>query len=370
MGRGLQRAQGGRSLGRVSPMTSMQGGQSGYLFKQNNGLLGVTFERRFFVLDKANGIIRYYRKEGAKLAKEFVCRGALLSVLPGRLGTLEGTFCVKNASRMLILRADTGAVRSAWVGALLDAGAQNHPLSIHVAAQPVRGGNGSREVASATAIATARTSSGTQAAAPIVMSGGAACTLVPVPAGLAAGDRFQLELPDGESFTVIVPEGAGQSIEVVLPARCVTVKDSSSSLPLRHSRSNSEHTLCRRIEATVEKPPNLPLGLALAPSKTGVTTGHLIVTDVSYGGLVQLSGADFRLGDMLVSVNRKKIESLDGFVQLLRGFVGKLVFELQRVEEPGALKALLQQVPAELAPQTALDSDWIPLMTDDCLPHH
>jgi hypothetical protein len=202
------------------------------------------------------------------------------------------------------------------------------------------------------------------------MSGGAARTLVPVPAGLAAGDRFQLELPDGESFTVIVPEGAGQSIEVVLPARRMPVKDSSSSLPLRHSRSNSEHTLCRRIEATVEKPPNMPLGLALALSKTGVTTGHLIVTDVSYGGLVQLSGADFRLGDMLVSVNRKKIGSLDGFVQLLRGFVGKLVFELQRVEEPGALKALLQQVPAELAPQTALDSDGILLMTVECLPHH
>jgi hypothetical protein len=73
---------------------------------------------------------------------------------------------------------------------------------------------------------------------------------------------------------------------------------------------------------------------------------------------------------MLVSVNRKKIGSLDGFVQLLRGFVGKLVFELQRVEEPGALKALLQQVPAELAPQTALDSDGIPLMTVQCLPHH
>ena len=75
------------------------------------------------------------------------------------------------------------------------------------------------------------------------------------------------------------------------------------------------------------------------------------MTDVSYGGLIQLSGADFRLGDMLVSVNRKKIESLDGFIQLLRGLVGKLVFELQRVEEPAALEALLQQVLAELAPQ-------------------
>ena len=227
-------------------MTSEQVGLSGYLLKQKIGLLGVTFERRFFVLDKADGIIRYYKKEGAKLAKAFVCRGALLTVLPGRLGTLEGTFCVENEDRMLTLRADTDAARSAWVAALLDAGA-------------------------------------------------------------------------------LTPEA------------------------LRAQRFARFH--CRRIEATVEKPPNMPLGLALAPSKTGITTGHLIVTDVSYGGLIQLSGADFRLGDMLVSVNRKKIESLDGFIQLLRGLVGKLVFELQRVEEPAALEALLQQVLAELAPQ-------------------
>ena len=230
----------------TTSMTSVQVGLSGYLLKQKNGLLGVTFERRFFVLDKADGIIRYYRKEGAKLAKAFVCRGALLTVLPGRLGTLEGTFCVENEDRMLTLRADTDAARSAWVAALLDAGA-------------------------------------------------------------------------------LTPEA------------------------LRAQRFARFH--CRRIEATVEKPPNMPLGLALAPSKTGITTGHLIVTDVSYGGLIQLSGADFRLGDMLVSVNRKKIESLDGFIQLLRGLVGKLVFELQRVEEPAALEALLQQVLAELAPQ-------------------
>ena len=78
---------------------------------------------------------------------------------------------------------------------------------------------------------------------------------------------------------------------------------------------------------------NMPLGLALIPSGTG----HLIVNDVANGGLIQSSGANIIKGDQLVGVNGTRVESLDGFVELLHGLpLGELVFEVLRpVEEPG-----------------------------------
>ena len=77
----------------------------------------------------------------------------------------------------------------------------------------------------------------------------------------------------------------------------------------------------------------MPLGLALIPSGTG----HLIVNDVANGGLIQSSGANIIKGDQLVGVNGTRVESLDGFVELLHGLpLGELVFEVLRpVEEPG-----------------------------------
>ena len=130
------------------------------------------------------------------------------------------------------------------------------------------------------------------------------------------------------------------------------------------------------MQVTLEKPPSASLGLALAPSKTG----HLIVTDVPYGGLIQVSacrlprgvpcrlprgapcrvpcrvpyggriqvsGADFRLGDMLVGVNGTAVQSLDSFVETMRSLSGVLTFELQRVEDAEALEILLRQVSKE-----------------------
>ena len=78
---------------------------------------------------------------------------------------------------------------------------------------------------------------------------------------------------------------------------------------------------------------NMPLGLALIPSGTG----HLIVNDVANGGLIRSSGANIIKGDQLVGVNGTRVESLDGFVELLHGLpLGELVFEVLRpVEEPG-----------------------------------
>ena len=72
----------------------------------------------------------------------------------------------------------------------------------------------------------------------------------------------------------------------------------------------------------VDRPANAPLGLALAPGELG----RLVVTDLAYGGLIQAAGANIREGDQLLSINGNVVESLNGFVQLLSGLAGELVF--------------------------------------------
>ena len=135
---------------------------------------------------------------------------------------------------------------------------------------------------------------------------------------------------------------------MVLPARCVPTSAASAPPPpasrlTTEMSGRSEYTLCRRIEVSFNRPPNMPLGLAVAPSKTG----HLIVTDVPHGGLVQQLHADFRLGDMLISINGLEVQGLDSFVQLMSELSGLLAFQIQRVEDPEALQTLLQQVSKE-----------------------
>ncbi|KOO33228.1 hypothetical protein Ctob_008918 [Chrysochromulina tobinii] len=71
--------------------------------------------------------------------------------------------------------------------------------------------------------------------------------------------------------------------------------------------------------------------------------GRLVVTDLAYGGLIQAAGANIREGDQLLSINGNVVESLNGFVQLLSGLAGELVFELLRSEGPEMLDVPIRQ---------------------------
>ena len=203
-------------------------------------------ERRFFVLDSHNGVLRYYKKEGAHESKEFVCRSALLSVLDK-----EGAFCIESRERVLSLKADTDAERSAWVQALLGAGAINHPLGANLAAQPIAAAPGAERSPNA-------------AATPPAPPAPPSRTLVPVPPGLSAGDRFNVETPSGETFSVTVPAGAAERIEVVVPSRCGSISETAQAHDAPPAAAavggaagaaggSSDYTLCRRLEVPFER---------------------------------------------------------------------------------------------------------------------
>ena len=118
-----------------------------------------------------------------------------------------------------------------------------------------------------------------------------------------------------------------------LPATAVA---SSSDVGSRAS----SRTPRGRIQVVVDRPANAPLGLALAPGEMG----RLVVTDLAYGGLIQAAGANIQEGDQLLSINGNVVESLNGFVQLLSGLAGELVFELLRSEGPEVLEVPIRQV--------------------------
>ena len=173
-----------------------------------------------------------------------------------------------------------------------------------------------------------------------------------------------------------VPEGAGEQIEVIVPARCLNASSSSSSSSLQPTappqqslsrRSSADlvsgpppppgadapaagevaWTLCRRFDVDVHKPEGRPLGLALAPSRAG----HLTVTDVTAGGVAETLGS-FNLGDMLVTFNGEALTAnLDAFIRKLSQSEedddGEMVLGVQRVEDEAALQLLLEQVSSE-----------------------
>ena len=248
---------------------------------------------------------------------------------------------------MLSLRAETEAERSAWICALLAAGAQDHPFSSHLSAHvPSAGADVAQSPLS-------------------IAKAGSARTFVPVPAGLRAGQQFQVEVPTGERFNVTVPAGAAENIEVLVPARCMQSSAASSTASTAAGIAaaatakksaagaaaggeggeggDTAWTLCRRFDVTLARPAGLALGLALAPSRAG----HLTVTDVTPGGIAASSGA-FRLGDMLVSMNDHLLSAdLDAFIREFSALENEeLVLGVQRVEDEEALQLLLEQVRA------------------------
>ena len=246
------------------------------------------WEKRYFVLDQ-HSMLRYYKKEGDDQAKnELNCQGALLSVLQR-----DSAFCIETRDRVLSLRAESDTQRSAWICALLQAGAQDHPLA-GFAAEALTGARPNSSVA--------QTCLGSSSAPPeiIVSAPQAECnhlitTRVPIPPGLSAGEQFYIQAEDGSHVAVTVPSSVGTCMDVALPMRVAEgIRD--VTLPTQTS-ADSKYTLCRRLSLTLHKPEQARLGLAVAPSRSG----HLIVTDIPHGGLIQQVAADFRLGDSELS---------------------------------------------------------------------
>ena len=344
------------------------------------------WRRRYFIM-LPDGTLYYFNKPldraaGRAPSGELHCRGSLILVESGdRTRTFDFRFALETKERVLLLRAETEFDRSSWVCALLAAGAQYHPLSSHLSAhlpQP-----------SAPVSTTSRESADASTLAVVAARSGAARTYVDVPAGLRAGGQFQVEVPTGERFTVTVPRGATGQIEVIVPARCLAATPASapasapasdtkvdlpvSAVPEGHPPGSGESkggggasggptssccgrsgaldergdltwTLCRRFDVAVHKWKNEPLGLALAPSRSG----HLTVTDVTPDGLAESCGA-FQLGDMIVSINGKSLNAdLDEFIRTMGALAsGEISLGVQRVEDEAALQLLLEQVSAE-----------------------
>lgn len=256
------------------------------------------WERRWFVLTIADKTLRYYKKavdvEARKAPKsEIGCVGALVSIEGEKPSSSSKyfKFSLETKERVLSLKCETEAERSAWLVALLAVGAQHHPHSSHLPAHLPT----SASAPSPLAIAKASSTS----------------TFVPVPPGLRPGQRFQVEVPTGERFNVTVPTGAGESIEVIVPTRCMQSAPSSSigggaggggggagggacgggggggSAARGHASSGGASaavigggggggggegeratawTLCRRFDVSLHRPAaGLALGLALAP---------------------------------------------------------------------------------------------------------
>ena len=146
---------------------------------------------------------------------------------------------------------ETDVERSGWIQRLLECGAQYHPLSSHLAAHAVQAQAPTAEAPPPPPIA----------AAQVRTNAGSTSTYVSVPVGArgpalpgpsAHGTRATAEnalsacmhsflahtfslsfLPQGERFAVTVPEGAGEQIEVIVPARCLNASSSSSSSSLQ-----------------------------------------------------------------------------------------------------------------------------------------
>eukprot|EP00966_Prymnesium_polylepis_P268866 6211324-Prymnesium_polylepis.1 len=67
----------------------------------------------------------------------------------------EGTFMIETGKRQLTLRASSEAERASWVRALLSAGAQAHPMTRYLAANPTPSPTARRAGSDGTAAATA-----------------------------------------------------------------------------------------------------------------------------------------------------------------------------------------------------------------------
>lgn len=313
------------------------------------------WERRHFQI-RDDGKLCYYRSEAAmmagKAASEVECRGALITVLEK-----ENAFSIETRERVLSLRAESGMDRSSWIVALMAAGAIDHPLSNRLAAHPVserRASTSSSARLSAASFGELSVCSNQPSLRNSVFDSSAARTWVQVPTGLRPGDSFAVEVPSGERFNVTVPTGAGEQIEVVIPAHFVPEHivqttntdawgDGHSHSSLRSDGNQpteqAKWTLCRRFVVTLERPPGASVGLALAPSKTN----HLIITDIPHGGLAHRSN-QFMLADMLLTVNGVVVNGLESFMRALDGASGELTFDVQRVEDEDALSMLLEQV--------------------------
>jgi hypothetical protein len=102
----------------------------GWLTKR--GDIVKSWRRRFFVLDKATGTLRYYTgadKAESGLKGTVPIRGAAVAPLTKR--DIDCDFCFglrpKGSKRVYILAGDTAAARDEWIGQLAAAGALAPP---------------------------------------------------------------------------------------------------------------------------------------------------------------------------------------------------------------------------------------------------
>ena len=206
-------------------------GMEGWLWKlgRGNSFIGSREKRRWFVLADGGTLLSYFPSDigAGPPARSFQVVGALVLV-----NKTDFAFSVEMDGRLLTLRAAYDVDRSGWVRALLGAGAQPHPQTRYLAAHSTssRRESAKRESVKRESVKRescsrrgSQSNGGTRnplhelpgATLSPLQIAGSARTLVEVPAGLQAGDQFNVTVPTGQRMLVRIPANpSGGALEV------------------------------------------------------------------------------------------------------------------------------------------------------------
>ncbi|KAL1507027.1 hypothetical protein AB1Y20_007889 [Prymnesium parvum] len=301
-------------------------------------------------------------------------------------------------SLSLTLRAHSEGERSAWVRALLAAGAAPHPATRYLAAHSrdddaaccstvwagadlgepfvrVPGDKGGAVVSSCSIAATGSIGSSN------LLKHHCGRALIQIPEGLRAGEAFRVVLLSGRSFLVRIPSNASFLLETTVPTAFLLgseprghVQPLSTGLVSSDARGKgeggepprgleylegtlsgrgfggatnacdaSQRMLCRKLRIIMHKPMNTRLGIGVATNRDG----RLTVTNLLPGSIAAEAGT-IALGDMLLSANSHEIADLAQLIDVFDELEsGDVTFVLLRLEDEAALRDQLEQV-AEL----------------------